>query len=366
MDIVIPRTTKRKRQDEDTASVISLVGTDGTVHRTTRTTTIRRFPQKKEKSQDPNVKVIEILDPKAIKQNIVLNWAAHRPAAIVKLIKRLYPNLGTRSVQLSNLKSLLAQQKPKPPQEFLDKLKLTKAEYKSIRDAYRKKRDKESFNMIVIQDGALLVKTALELIVSSDFRQLWAAAILVSGLRPIEILTVKVRLTPQNTSHQKPEYWVCVSGWAKKSHSKNAVKRDFCRDHPLLCPSWLFCRALKIIRAHFCKERLTKRGYHNRYNRYWLQLLQKGYPQLIKPTHVLMRRAYAKISYLYFENDFPNAVNETSFISFVLGHTSMEPALSYSNLRISNLNPKKFNIFDIGHKLKVSRERQSGRSRHVQ
>ena len=62
---------------------------------------------------------IEILDPKAIKVNIVNNWRSYAPGKIVKTMRRLYPNVGTASSQLSNLKSLLTSLSSPPPAEYL-------------------------------------------------------------------------------------------------------------------------------------------------------------------------------------------------------------------------------------------------------
>ena len=132
---------------------------------------------------------------------------------------------------------------------------------------------------------------------------------------------------------------------------KDEKNRDFCRDHPLLCPSYLWTRAIGIIRAHFNKEKLTKRELHQRFAKYWLQLLAKGFPQLVKPTHVLLRRFYAKYGFLYFQEDFDNIIGENSYISWVLGHTSVEPALSYTNLHLRCAG--KLKLWDVGRALKV-------------
>jgi hypothetical protein len=121
----------------------------------------------------------------------------------------------------------------------------------------------------------------------------------------------------------------------------------------LLCPSWLFVRAIGIIKDHFCKKQLTKKELHQRYSKYWLSLLRKGFPNLVLPTHVLFRRFYAKYSFLYFAEDFPNAgvIGENSFITWVLGHSSVEVALSYTNLQLRNAG--KMKLFHTGRRLEV-------------
>ena len=75
---------------------------------------------------------------------------------------------------------------------------------------------------------------------------------------------------------------------------------------------------------------------------------------LVKPDHVLFRRFYAKCSFLFFKNDFESVIGENSYISHVLGHTSTEPALSYTNLDIRCAG--KIKLFDIGRQLKVPLE----------
>ena len=60
---------------------------------------------------------------------------------------------------------------------------------------------------------------------------------------------------------------------------------------------------------------------------------------------------YAKYSFLYYKNDFENVIGENSYISHVLGHTSTEPALSYTNLDIRGAG--KIKLFDIGRQLRV-------------
>ena len=71
----------------------------------------------------------------------------------------------------------------------------------------------------------------------------------------------------------------------------------------------------------------------------------------MQPTHVLFRRFYAKYSYLYFDDDFPNVIGENSYILWVLGHSSVEPALSHTNLHLRNAGKTK--LFDIGRGLTV-------------
>ena len=155
-----------------------------------------------------DTKIISVLDPKETKHHIVTHWQAYSPQQVLKLMRQMYSNLGTLSSQLSNLKNLLSSQKPSPPSEFLDALKLKKSEYKQLREDYREKRDKEGFTLAVVNDADKLVSQALEMLTSDDFRILWPAAVLCSGLRPIEILTVDIK--PSVTGETPPRQLVGV------------------------------------------------------------------------------------------------------------------------------------------------------------
>ena len=76
--------------------------------------------------------------------------------------------------------------------------------------------------------------------------------------------------------------------------------------------------------------------------------MQKGFPNLVQPTHVLFRRFYAKYSYMYFKDDFQNTIGENVYITHVLGHTSSEPALTYANLHLAPNGAGKLKLFQIG------------------
>jgi hypothetical protein len=194
-----PVANRHRKVTPDEAGSVSLLGTDGKVvsrHRTQVSSNAPRVGMTEGEGEKKKVIEIEILDPKAIKVNIVDNWQSYAPAKVVKTMRRLYPNVGTASSQLSNLKSLLTSLSSPPPAEYLDALKLSKAEYKKLRDDYRDKRDKEGFNLTVVNDSDRLVTQALEMITSSDFRVLWPAAVICSGLRPVELLTVDIKPSP--------------------------------------------------------------------------------------------------------------------------------------------------------------------------
>ena len=290
------------------------------------------------------------------KNDILDNWRSLSPEKIVQEVRDMYPNTATASSQLSLIKAALKKSKNPPPDNYLRKLRLAREEYQGLQKAYVEKRDKRGANLRTIHNADDLVRDALERMASSDHRLLWSSCICVSGLRPVELLTAEFQLSPKG-KHIHPGFWVCVSNWAKKGGDK---KKNFCRDHPLLCPSWLFIRAIHILRAYFCKEKLTKRQYSQRYSRYWLQLMQKGFPNLVQPTHVLFRRFYAKYSYMYFKDDFQNTIGENVYITHVLGHTSSEPALTYANLHLAPNGAGKLKLFQIGKAMATLKTGNSG------
>jgi hypothetical protein len=352
----------RKRRKGETGLALDIVSSDGTVrsHRFESPAKPGPPPPRARASyaqstvERPSDKVIEIPDPKSVKQAIVDSWIAYTPQQIVKLIKKCYPNVATASSQLSNLKSVLVGLANPPPEDWLAQLRLSRKEYKELANAYREKRDKQGRNLQfhTVHDSDVLVQRSLEMMTSSDYRVLWPALVVCSGFRPVEVLTANIKETPSSSNHIHPGFWICVSNWAKKKRGS-----DFCRDHPLLCPSWLFTRGIGIVRKYFCKVPLTKRQLSQRYSKYQLQLLQKAFPNMVNPTHVLFRRFYAAYSYKHYKEDFQGIIGKNNYITHVLGHTSTEPSLSYINVHLRGAG--KINIFQIGKNLKVVAKKQS-------
>ena len=121
----------------------------------------------------------------------------------------------------------------------------------------------------------------------------------------------------------------------------------------LMIPSWIFVRGLKIIRRQYCKTKKTTENLHQSHAKTWRRHLQHLLPNQICPKYQTMRRMYAKYAVKYFSKHWPTPINETTFTSFVLGHVSMEPALSYTNINMPDSG--KLNIFEIGKHLKIKK-----------
>jgi hypothetical protein len=156
-----------------------------------------------------------------VKQAIVENWHAYTPKQVVVLMRKCYPNTVTASSQLSNLKSVLVGLGTRaPPEEWLHQLRLSRREYKELANAYREKRDKEGKSLRIVHDADMLVQRTIEMITSSDYRVLWPAVILCSGLRPVEILSCNIKESPSSTNHIHPGWWVCISNWSATGRKK--------------------------------------------------------------------------------------------------------------------------------------------------
>ena len=75
-------------------------------------------------------KVVKIMpSAKEVRHHIVTNWRSMTTDQIVKIMRKLYQNVGTLSSQLSNLKQLLSSLPDKPNDEYLSAIKLTRKEY---------------------------------------------------------------------------------------------------------------------------------------------------------------------------------------------------------------------------------------------
>ena len=257
------------------------------------------------------------------------------------------------------MKNHLSVLKQPPPVEFLEALKLTKIEYRQLRRSATEKRDKESFDLRVVPGADRIVQQALEMLCTYDIRGLWCGVVVCSGLRPADIMTVK--LSKPESKHKHDGWWLCVTNYSKKGKNvKNEIHRDLKRDKPLLCPAWLFTRAIDKIRAYFKMGTMTKRDAHKRWAKTWLSFLSKGYPQLIKPTHVTFRRFYALYAYMYFKDDFTNSVSQNAFVSWSLGHSCNDLSLTNSNLELRNAGD--IDLFTIGANLQL-KPQQSTSSR---
>lgn len=282
-------------------------------------------------------------DPVVTKYNLFLNFDSLSPEYIVNEFRRMYPNVGTTSSQLSKFKRTLRQHGANEVK--VDKLKLSKEEYKNIVTSYRETRDARSRDVVLFKNPHSIFVRARQLIESTDFRDLWPACIALSGFRPMDILTTV--LGKPKRKHLNPDFWVAVTNVAKKKRAEKQTTFE----HPLLCSRKHFLRAVSIIRAYFLADPdLSKSALSQRYSKYWESLLDKAFKGLdidFKITHVILRKWYAKYAYSWFKDDFlPAHITEHGFVAFALMHESNEPALAYGNLAFASdvEGPDIFNV----------------------
>lgn len=208
----------------------------------------------------------------------------------------------------------------------MSQLALKKSEYNQIRAQATDTRKRESLNSQVISNSDDIVLQAMRYIISNDPNLLYAALVVCTGLRPIEIAKVAQFSTKLNNQQNNPEFWACQQKFAKRGTMK--TKYNQCRDRCFLCPYWLIERGLNIIivRKRWPCKHLTK------YSTHWQQILEKAYPQLPGCNARLFRRFFAAYAYHYFAKSFfVSGVSQSSvvgFASWMLGHANLEEQVS--------------------------------------
>ena len=316
--------------------------------------------ENKTKSEDAAVIVVsQGIDIKASREMIVRNWRQYTPQKIVAIMRKHYTNLRTASVQISHLKHELAALPDPPPEEYLKGVKLSNKEYSEIRSAYQAKRQKDGSSVQVIPNCDELVRTALQYLCTSDANLMWCGMVVCTGWRPIEILKVaEINLKPTN-SHLHTGWWACQTAFAKRSQRLH--KYDQCRDRPFLAPAWLIDRGLKLVRKRWPTAGLTNRQINQKYGTHHQEILQRGFPNLVSPTHVLFRRMFAAYSYIYFKDDMPNMSQDT-WSSYVLGHAVLnDQVLSYLHLQLQGAG--KLDLFVVGKGMQVLSDRPKAAAR---
>ena len=225
-DIIISRETVKPKKPK---SKLVLFKGDGTVTQDTSVQT------------STNIIVVPNLDMKATKLNILANWRNYSPEQILNIYRSHYSNIKTLSVMISRLKKELSSLSPAPNDEYLTKLALQKQEYNQIRAQATDVRKKESLNVQVISNGDDIVLQALRYLVSNDPNLLYAALVVVTGLRPIEIAKVALFSTKLNNTQNYPAFWACQTRFAKRGTMKS--KYNQCRDR-------FFWRHIGLLNVH--------------------------------------------------------------------------------------------------------------------
>ena len=110
------------------------------------------------------------------------------------------------------------------------------------------------------------------------------------------------------------------------------------------------------MRARWKVGHLENDEIAKKYNRNWQRILVKACPMFVGVTAVLLRRFFGQYSYDYFKEEFGTTMTNPSYVSWVLGHTSLDATVtSYTNLI---LRGPKMKLFEIGENLQVKSNTQ--------
>jgi hypothetical protein len=297
---------------------------------------------------------VHVIDMKQTRLDILANWRAWTPSSIVTTFKRHYSNLRSAAAMLSLIKKQLRDLEDPPPEEFLDKLALSKKEYAEIRKLNVDTRGRGALDVVTISCADLVVLQALQYLTSSNPKLLFAGVMVVSGLRPVELAKIGQFRTKLNNAQEHQSFWTCQTRFAKRGHMKTQYNE--CRDRPLLAPAFLMERALVIIRKKWPCKHLSNREVSRKYSSQWQKVLTRAYPMLPGVTARLLRRFFAVYSYTYFgKSVFLAGSSQASlngYASWVLGHTSLaDEVLAYTSLIIRPA--PKLKLFEVGKNLKV-------------
>jgi hypothetical protein len=309
------------------------------------------------KAWNTNVKVIEVIDMKQTRREILANWHGFTAAEVVRLYKVHYPNLRSAAVMLSRLKGELASVEDPPPDTYLSKLALNKQEYNDIRKMNSDARKRGAMDVVTISNGDAIVLQALMYITSSDPNLLIAALFPLTGMRPIEVVKEALFQTKMNNKQEHQAFWACQTRFAKRGTMTS--KYNECRDRPFLVCYWLVERALAIVRKRWPTKGMDNRQISRKYSSQWQKILTKSYPMLPGITARLCRRFFAVYSYHYFgKSVFIGGESQASlngYASWVLGHATLEDqVIAYSSLIVRPM--PKLKLFDVGANLKVDHE----------
>jgi hypothetical protein len=304
-----------------------------------------------------NVKVIPTLDMRGTKESILEGgWRNYKPSQIVTLFRQHYSNLSTLSVMLSRFKNELSRIDPAPPPAFLEKIKLQKKEYAEIRKKQTTVRSKGALNVQVISNADDIVLQALQYLVLNRAELNYAALLILTGLRPIEIMKIAQFKTKLNNQQgNKTGWYACQTRFAKRENMK--VQYNECRDRCFLAPYYLIEIALKRVRSKWPCKHLTNLQVNRKYQTQLGRIVTKSYPQWPGITARLCRRFFGVYSYTYFGRSgfFHEGSSQASLAGHVhwhLGHAVLgDEVIAYQSLVI---RPKPaLKLFEVGRNLRI-------------
>jgi hypothetical protein len=205
----------------------------------------------------------------------------------------------------------------------------------------------------VVSNADNIVMQALSYLTSRDPNLLFCGLLIVSGLRPIELIKVGEFTTKLNNSQgEKSGFFACQTRFAKRGEMN--TKYNQCRDRCFLCPYWLVERAIDKVRRRWPVKTMSNVEINKKYSSHWGSILIKAFPQWPGLTARLCRRFFAVYAYHYFGTGFfmdgSSQSSLAGFASWTLGHADLDSqVIAYQSLVIRPA--PKLKLFQIGKEL---------------
>lgn len=300
-----------------------------------------------------DVMVVTEIDMKATRLSILGNWRAYTPGKIVGILREHYQNMRSLAVMLSRMKTDLKNLEDPPSEKFLSAIALSKKEYNAIRKLNNDVRKRGAMSVHVVSNADDIVMQALSYLTSRDPNLLFCALLVVTGLRPIEIVKMAAFSTKLNNGQGEQSAWyACQTRFAKRG--KMTTKYNQCRDRCFLAPYWVIERALDKVRRRWAVKTMSNVDINKKYGSHWGSILIKAFPQWPGLTARLCRRFFAVYAYHYFGTGFfMDGSSQSSLIGFAswnLGHADLEgQAIAYQSLVIRPA--PKLKLFQLGKDL---------------
>ena len=311
--------------------------------------------------RETGVMVVASVDIKGTRLEILGNWRSYTPAKIVGIFREHYDNQRSLAVMLSRIKKDLKSLEDPPDDKYLNEIALSKKEYNSIRRLNNDVRKKGAMSVHVIANADAIVLQAMQYMTSSDPNLLYCALLVITGMRPIEIVKMAAFSTKLNNEQgEKTPWFACQTRFAKRGTM--TTKYNQCRDRCFLVPYWLVERGLEKVRRRWPVKHLSNVEINRKFATHWGKILSKAFPQWPGITARLCRRFFAVYAYNYFGKSFFSEGSSQSsligFASWMLGHADLESqAIAYQSLV---LRPQpKLKLFQLGKELKVKSREES-------
>lgn len=261
------------------------------------------------------------------------------PEEIVESFRKRYVNKRSCSVMLSRYKQQLKREGTCTA-EFLKQLCLTQKEYTLIRELNQTRRQEDANNCQRFNNGDAIIQRALRLVRSENPKDCFCGLVVVSGLRPIELVKTATFAPTLRTQHM-PAYWICQTAWAKRRD-----KFVEPRDRAFLCPFTVVKRAIDIVRKRWPCEALNNIQVNHQFSNCWLIAMRQRFKDLLPYiTPRIMRRFFSTVIYHSFPKLDGKLLSALASASHQLGHTVLaDQVIAYSSIVVQPA--PKINIFE--------------------